>query len=193
MNAVVAQFAEPITLRNGDAAVVRAIRADDRDRLQAAFRALDAESIYLRYFSHKQVLTEADLDRLCEPDFATRVVLVVTQDAPGGELIIAAAGYVAHDAPDGVRAAEVAFTVEEDVHGQGISSRLLVILAGMAREAGIARFEAEVLSRNTAMLGVFQHCGLPLTMQPPEDGVIRLSLSLTALPPVPPIPAGASR
>ena len=189
MNALVAGFHEAILLRNGAAAVVRAIRADDRERLQAAFHALDAESVYLRYFSYKQTLSEADLDRLCEPDFTTRVVLVVTVPAAAGEIIVAAAGYVAHEAADGARAAEVAFTVEEDVHGQGISSRLLAVLADMARAAGIARFEAEVLSRNAAMLSVFEHSGLPMHTEPQQDGVIRLSLSLAA----PPSPAAASR
>ena len=189
MNKGVAGFHEAITLRNGAAAVIRAIRADDRGRLQTAFHALDPESVYLRYFSYKQTLSEADLDRLCEPDFTTRVVLVVTLPATAGEIIVAAAGYVAHDAADGARAAEVAFTVEEDVHGQGISSRLLSVLADIARAAGIVRFEAEVLRRNVAMLGVFEHSGLPMHAEPQQDGVIRLSLSLAA----PPSPAAASR
>lgn len=181
MSAPIAGFHEAITLRNGAVAVIRAIRAGDREQLQAAFHALDPESVYLRYFSYKQTLSEADLDRLCEPDFRIRVVLVVTLPAGDGEIIVAAAGYVAHDAPDGVRAAEVAFTVEEDVHGQGISSRLLAVLADIARAAGIERFEAEVLSRNAAMLSVFEHSGLPMRAEPQEDGVIRLSLSLADL------------
>jgi RimJ/RimL family protein N-acetyltransferase len=183
-----ARFSEAITLRSGAAALVRAIRPDDRDRLQTAFRALDAESVYLRYFSYKQELTEADLDRLCNPDFRERVVLVVTQDSGGAEIIIGSGGYVAHAAADAARVAEVAFTVEEDVHGQGISSRLLAILAEMARADGIERLDAEVLSRNAAMLHVFEQSGLPMQVQPEEDGVVRLSLSLVAA-----TPPGASR
>ena len=189
MNTTVAGFHEAILLRSGAAAVIRAIRPDDRERLQAAFHALDSESVYLRYFSYKQALSESDLDRLCAPDFTTRVVLVVTLGEAAGEVIVAAAGYVAHDAADGARVAEVAFTVEEDVHGQGIGSRLLVVLAGIAQAAGIARFEAEVLSRNAAMLSVFEHSGLPMRAEPQQDGVIRLSLSLAA----PPNPPAASR
>ena len=189
MNTAVAQFSEAITLRSGAAAVLRAIRPDDRERLQAAFHALDPESVYLRYFSYKNELTEADLDRLCAPDFAVRVVLVVTQQVASAEIIVGAGGYVAHDAHDGVRAAEVAFAVEEDVHGQGIASKLLATLTPIARAAGIRRFDAEVLSRNTAMLHVFEHSGLPMQAEPPDAGVVRLSLSLTA----PPSPAGASR
>ena len=172
-------FSEPMQLRNGAPATVRAIRPDDRKRLQAAFRALDAESVYLRYFSYKSELSEADLDRLCNPDFRERVVLVVTQAADSGEIIVGSGGYVRHPAPDGTAAAEVAFAVEEDVHGQGISSKLIAVLASMARAEGIERFDAEVLGRNTAMLQVFNHSGLAMQQdQPDRDGVIRLSLSL---------------
>ena len=55
-------FSEAIRLRNGAPAIVRAIRPDDRERLQAAFLALEPESVYLRYFSYKHELSEADLE-----------------------------------------------------------------------------------------------------------------------------------
>jgi RimJ/RimL family protein N-acetyltransferase len=176
------QFSESISLRSGARAIVRAIRPDDRERLQTAFRGLDPETVYMRYFSFKQELSEADLDRLCNPDFRERVVLVVTQAAGSAEIIIGSGGYVRHPTPDGAPAAEVAFTVEEDVQGQGISSKLLAVLAEMARADGIERFDAEVLSRNSAMLHVFEHSGLQMQMQPEEDGVVRLSLSLAVAP-----------
>ena len=178
MNEAVRGFSEAFLLRNGAAAVVRAIRPDDRERLQAAFHALEAESVYLRYFSYKSALSEADLDRLCAPDFDERVVLVVTQPGAAGELIVGAGGYVAHTEPDGTRAAEVAFAVEEDVHGQGISGKLLAVVTGIARSAGIARFDAEVLARNPAMLRVFERSGLPMTTTREDDGVVHVRLAL---------------
>ena len=166
---------------------MRAIRSDDRERLQKAFGELDPESVYLRYFSYKSELTEADLDRLCNPDFQERVVLVVTQDdAVGGEIIVGSGGYVMLASPEGARVAEVA--VEEGVQGQGIASKLLAVLTEMARADGIERFDAEVLSRNTPMLQVFEHSGLTMQAHLEEDGVVRVSLALAA-----PTPPGASR
>jgi RimJ/RimL family protein N-acetyltransferase len=183
-------FHQAFALRNGAAALVRAIRPDDRDRLQAAFHALEPESVYLRYFSFKHELSQADLDRLCDPDFRERVVLVVTQQTDAGEIIVGSGGYVAHTAGDGTRAAEVAFAVEEDVQGQGISSRLVEVLTGIARADGIARFEAEVLARNAPMLRVFERSGLPMAVTPEEDGVVRVTLELG---PLSASPAPASR
>jgi RimJ/RimL family protein N-acetyltransferase len=174
------RYRELIALRNGTQALLRAIRPDDRERLRAAFLALEPESVYLRYFSYKSELTEADLDRLCNPDFEQRVVLVVTQQTDSGEIVVASGGYVVHPAPDGTRAAEVAFAVEEDVQGQGLGGRLLGALVGIGRAAGLACFDAEVLSRNAAMLRVFDRSGLPMQIGPEEDGVVRISLSLVA-------------
>ena len=192
MSAAARDFSEPIMLRHGKPALVRAIRADDRERLQTAFHALEPESVYLRFFSYKAQLTEADLDRLCEPDFNERVVLVVTTGGGDGEIIIGSGGYVAHVAPDGQRVAEVAFAVEEDLHGEGIASKLLAVLAGIARADGIARFEAEVLARNAPMLLVFAHSGLPMKQTHSDDGVVSVTMALS-LAQAPPSPAGASR
>lgn len=174
---------EPFMLRNGAHAVLRAIRPNDRARLQAAFLALDAESVYSRYFSYKRELNEADLDRLCNPDFHERVVLVVTQQTGAGEIIVGSGGYVMQPTTDGTRAAEVAFAVEEDVQGQGISRKLLTVLTEIARADGIERFDAEVLTRNAAMLHVFEHSGLAVQRHPDEAGVVRLSLSLASTSP----------
>ena len=190
------QFSEPIVLRHGKPALVRAIRADDRERLQAAFHALEPESVYLRYFSYKVELTEADLERLCEPDFHERVVLVVTtggNDTGGGdEVIIGSGGYVAHAAQDDTRVAEVAFAVEEDLHDEGVASKLLAVLAGLARADAIAHFVAEVLARNAPMLLVFAHSGLPMKQSHSDNGGVSVTLNLGLAEPAP-SPAGASR
>jgi len=172
------RFTEPIVLRDGSPALMRAIRPDDRERLQAAFLALDRESVYLRYFMYKRELSEADLDRLCNPDFALRVVLVVTVGADAGEVIVGCGGYVAHAKADGSRAAEVAFAVDEKLKGQGISSKLLGVLADIARHDGFERLSAEVLVQNTPMFAVFERSGLPVIEQTEEDGVVSLTLSL---------------
>jgi RimJ/RimL family protein N-acetyltransferase len=184
----VRHYAEAIVLRNGRTALLRAIRPDDRDRLATAFLGLEPESVYLRYFSYKHELTPADLDRLCVPDFRERVVLVVTLGSGAEEIVIGAGGYVAHAGADGRRVAEVAFAVEEDFHGQGIAGKLLAVLIDMARQDGIACFEAEVLARNAPMLQVFARSGLPMQRTHSEDGVVSVSMALVA-----PNPAGASQ
>jgi RimJ/RimL family protein N-acetyltransferase len=165
-------------IKNGTAVRIRSIRADDKQRLAEAFRNLEPESIYTRFFHQKKVLTNGDLKNATEVDFDQVVALVVTIGETDDETIIAAGRYVSFDAAHNQRHAEVAFTVEEDYQGQGIASRLLHHLVCIARKKGIVRFEADVLPQNRAMIRVFSRSGLPMTTQR-GAGSIHLVLTLT--------------
>jgi GNAT superfamily N-acetyltransferase len=161
-------------LRNGQTVTLRAIRPDDKERVLKAFHALEAQSVYTRFFSMKRELGAEDLRRLTEVDQVRDVALVAT--AGEEETFIGGGRYVSDGA-----GAEVAFTVAEDYKKLGIATRLLRHLAGIARGNGIARFEAYVLPENAAMLGVFERSGLPMTTRR-EDGQVRVTLRLDANP-----------
>jgi GNAT superfamily N-acetyltransferase len=164
-------------LKNGMSITVRAIRPEDKDKINEAFRNLEQESIYTRFFAHKRALSEEDLKVITEVDFENVVALVVSRTEGPVETIIAAGRYVTYDTAEKPCHAEVAFTVEEDFHGLGIASRILKHLTGIARNKGVAAFEAEVLSENKAMLNVFSRSGLPMK-QSREDGVVHVTLQL---------------
>jgi GNAT superfamily N-acetyltransferase len=172
-----AHFISHEALRDGRAIVIRAARPDDRQRIADAFASLDRESVYTRFFSYKSELTERELGALDTLDFERDVMLVVTTTAAEGEAVVASARCIAHDAADGTRAAEVAFTVTEPFQGNGIAGRLFDHLRRIAQAAGVARFEADVLPGNRAMLAVFRRTGLPLTERRAE-GVVHLTLEL---------------
>jgi RimJ/RimL family protein N-acetyltransferase len=162
-------YSQKAALKNGVEVTIRALRPDDRERMAAAFRGLDRESIYTRFFGYRE-LTEAGLDRAMRFDPEREVVLVVTLKADDVETVIGGGRYIAIG--DGVpRSAEVAFTIEEDYHGLGIAGRLLAILAEIAREKGYVAFEADVLKENKAMLGVFERSGLAMSRRLEGDSV----------------------
>ncbi|HHP7235806.1 MAG TPA: GNAT family N-acetyltransferase [Desulfobacterales bacterium] len=165
------------TLKNGTPVRFRAIRADDKDRITEAFRNLEPESIYTRFFQHKKALTETELKAITEVDFDSVVALVVTVGEGENETIIAAGRYAAFDTANNIRSAEVSFTVEEDYHGQGLASRLLGHLTRIGREKGVAQFEAHMLPKNKAMLTVFARSGLPM-QKTSEEGMVHVTLSL---------------
>ena len=166
------------TIKNGIEVRIRSIRSDDKHRIFEAFRNLESESIYTRFFGHKKELTEPELKAATEVDFENVVALVATVGEAGSETIIAAGRYAAWDMANGLRSAEVSFTVEEDYQGQGLAGRLLRHLTHIAREKSMSQFEAEVLPENKAMLAVFSRSGLPIGKKL-EDGVIHVTLSLT--------------
>ena len=166
------------TLKNGAAVTIRAIRPADKAGIVEAFGLLDPESVYTRFFQHKQSLSNQELKAATEVDFENVVALVVTIESGGRETIIGGGRYVIIDPARKERSAEIAFVVEEDFHGQGIAGRILKHLARIAREKGVSQFEAEVLPQNKAMLAVFSRSGLPMK-QSLADGVIHVTLSLT--------------
>jgi GNAT superfamily N-acetyltransferase len=170
------------TLKKGASVRVRAIRADDKKRLSEAFRNLESESIYKRFFSPKKGLTDEELKHATEVDFENEVALVVTIGEGETETIIGGGRYVAYNAAGAERKAEVAFTVEEDYQGQGIAGMLLRHLISIARQKGVSEFEADVLAGNRAMLSVFSRCKLPMK-QSFSDGTAHVTLSLNAAAP----------
>ncbi|MEW6441192.1 MAG: GNAT family N-acetyltransferase [bacterium] len=156
---------------------IRAVRPDDKTRISAAFRNLQPESLYTRFFLHRtNELTGEELREVTEVDFDNIVALVVTVATGGGEETIIGAGRYARCASPG---AEIAFIVEEDYQGQGIASRIFGHLVRIAREKGVSRFEAEVFAGNRAMLAVFERSGLALRKSL-EEGVVHVSISLSA-------------
>jgi len=174
-------FRVETTLRDGTAVTIRVMRPDDRQRLIAAFAKLDPSTIYTRFFSYRKEIPEPALERIGEIDFVELAGLIATIGAGDDETVIGGASYVGDIGEDGKRFAEVAFTIEEDYQGQGLATKLFGALAAIARRHGIARFTADVLSGNAAMLKVFARAGLPLRRQR-ESGVLHIELELEPQP-----------
>ena len=173
------RFTQRTTLRNGTPVTIRAMHADDRDRIIAAFHKLEPDSVYTRFFSFVKEIPAQSLQLLSGIDFEKFGALVVTLGHGNDETVIGGASYVALGNTDGGKAAEVSFTIEEDYQGQGLASKLLSLLIQTARRHGFTRFEADVLSSNAPMLKVFERCGLPVRRHS-EGGVVHLTMDLSA-------------
>jgi RimJ/RimL family protein N-acetyltransferase len=164
------------TLKDGTEVTVRAIRSGDGPAILEAFRALDAESIYRRFFSPKKELSDAELKQLTDVDFQSVMALVVTALEGGAEILLGG-GRLATGGGDHPQSAELAFLTAGAQRGRGIASLLLRHLTRLGQEAGLLRLEAEVLAENQAMLNVFRRSGLPLA-QRREGNVVHVTLAL---------------
>jgi RimJ/RimL family protein N-acetyltransferase len=154
---------EQAVLRNGTPVQIRVALPEDREKVVAAFNQLEADSVYTRFFSMRKELSATELDRFSATDFVNFVGLVAVVGSGADETVIGGATYVVLPSAGGPRAAEVAFTIEEDYQGQGLAGKLFAMLADIARQHGIDRFEDDVLAGNAPMLRVFERSGLPLT------------------------------
>ncbi len=156
------QYDRSVILRNGTAVRVRAVRPDDKVRLIQLFRNLEKKSIYSRFLYDKRELSPEDLQLVAEVNFETDVTLVVTIEADEEEFIIGVGRFSVIEDPARPRRAEIAFTVQEDYHNQGMAGMLLRHLSEIAARLKIGYFEADVLGENRGMLKVFQKSGLPI-------------------------------
>jgi GNAT superfamily N-acetyltransferase len=168
-------------LRDGTPVTIRAIRKSDKARILAAFRALDREGVYRRFFSPKTDLTDSELDQVTDVDFRQMVALVATCSQANGEEIVVGDGRYAATTGEKPEHAELAFIVAEPYRGCGIASLLLKHLICIARQAGITVFEADVLAYNEPMLAVFQGSGLPIYRQR-EGDIMHVTLYLRSAP-----------
>ncbi len=138
-------------LPDGTPVRIRALRPSDRDEFVAAFARLSERSRYTRFLTPIDHLSSAEVDYFLAIDHRTHEALVATHAETGERLGIGR--YVSTPAaPD---SAELAFTVADAWQGRGVGGVLLDALVALARERGIARFTAEMLSENVAMRHLF--------------------------------------
>ena len=165
-------------LRDGTAVCVRAIRADDKERLHVAFARLSPRSVYHRFFHPVNELTSEDLRRLTEIDFHDHVAVVLTVTEGSDERLIAVGRYVR--TASGGDTAEVAFTVIDEYQGRGAAALLLRELVAIARGRGVRKFVAFVMSDNEPMLDVFRRAGLPVRESSSRAALLDLDLTAAA-------------
>jgi acetate---CoA ligase (ADP-forming) len=146
------RYAADALLRDGSSIHLRAIRADDKDRLQAHFHALGFDSVRFRFLGAKKDLTPADLRYFTELDFSRHVGLVALRRHEGQEEFIGVGRYIG--AEDDHRRAEFALAVADAWQGRGVGTLLMEHLARLAAADGIERFEAEILATNRKMFDV---------------------------------------
>ncbi len=176
------EYAVPESLRDGGSVLVRAMRADDRERLRAFSQALSPQSVYFRFFFPKKGLSDHELEELTTLDFERRVALVATAMSDGAEAILGVGRYAVPDEePDPPRRAEVAFVILDAHQGRGLGSRLLAHLLVIAHEKGIREFIADVLPDNVGMLRVFEKSGLHARRKI-ETGVVHLTFPTEEAP-----------
>jgi acyl-CoA synthetase (NDP forming)/RimJ/RimL family protein N-acetyltransferase len=167
---VAARWTSTVVLGDGTSALIRPIRPEDADSLAAFHVRQSPESRYLRYFSPKPELTQAELERFTTVDFVDRAAFVVEERGQ----FVAWASYERWNNRDD---AEVAFMVDDAHHGKGIATLLLEHLAAVARSNGIERFTAQTLGDNRGMLTVFAKAGWPVHRRF-DSGVVDIDFSL---------------
>ncbi len=165
------------TLKDGTPVILRGTRPEDGPNIRQAFRKLERETVYTRFFGPKSDLSETDLKRLTSTDLDRDAALLVTKTSDGEVIVVGSACYFGTTDEPSKRSAEIAFTVADEYQGLGIASLLLKHLVRIARQNGLTTLEAYVLAHNQPMLAVFNKSRLRKTVRR-EGDVLRVTLLL---------------
>lgn len=173
----VARLDGPLTLYDGTTIHVRAIRADDDERLRAFHRRLSPDTIVFRFFHFLPELPSEDAEHFTHLDYVNRMALIATTGEGEAEEILGVVRY------DHIReaTAEVAFVVVDRWQGRGIGTALLHLLASYARTKGYSTFVALTMGSNARMIEVLRNSGFPWTTQY-SDGTLEVQLDITKPP-----------
>lgn len=163
----------PVRLVDGREIVVRPVRPDDGELLEAGFARLGEESRYRRFLSATPKLTRGLVRYLTEVDHRDHEALVALDAATGDG--IGVARFVRSVAEAG--SAEVAVAVVDDWHGRGVGTALLALLIDRARAEGIDRFTGLVLAGNHPVLDLLGTFG-DVQVTGRERGTIELVVEL---------------
>jgi GNAT superfamily N-acetyltransferase len=132
----------------GQVALVR-LEPSDGELLRRLFYRLSPETIYRRFLSPLARPEQARPERLLDLDHRDREAVAAIVD---GEIV----GVARYFRWPERAAAEIAVVVADDWQGQGIGTRMLARLAGLARAVGVERFTVTMQADNRKALGLLR-------------------------------------
>jgi acyl-CoA synthetase (NDP forming)/RimJ/RimL family protein N-acetyltransferase len=157
---------------DGSVVRIRPLREDDEAALDAMNQRVSDRSIYLRFFGISRSSADEHTHHLATGHDG-HVALV----AEYGDQLVGVASYE----PLRSGEAEMAFLLEDSMHGKGIGTLLLEQLAAIARENGVQRLRADTLVENAGMLRVFADSGFEQVRRL-DSGVVELVLDTAYRP-----------
>jgi GNAT superfamily N-acetyltransferase len=166
-----------VALRDGRRVLIRAIRHDDVARNAAFLERLSPPSKHFLFLGGISRLSDAALQRLCDPDDGhdmAYVALAVDSATPGTERQVGVARYAGADA----NGAEISVAVADDWQHQGLGQILLRRLIDHARAHGIRRLYSMDAANNDRMRRLARHLGFVEQADPEDIHQVIYSLQL---------------
>ena len=163
-----------VELRDGRVVLVAPLYPDDRLRYLQGFERVSAESLYMRFMTPIERLSESQLTYLLAVDHRDHEALLAVDEDTGDA--VGVGRFVRLPGDPGT--AEAAVIVVDDWQGYGLGKALSRLLAERARELGVTRFEAMLLVENEPMLALLESLG-PVETLAREGATIAVQVELT--------------
>ncbi|MEM8586749.1 MAG: bifunctional acetate--CoA ligase family protein/GNAT family N-acetyltransferase [Pseudomonadota bacterium] len=176
-----AELKRTIRLNDGRPMIVRPILPEDEPQLIEMINRSTASDIRLRFFTPMRSVSHEMAARLSQIDYDREMALVATHpdDGQAGDQTIHGVVHLAAD-PDNEEA-EYGVMVRSDLTGQGLGYQLMGAIVEHAKKRGLSRVVGDVLRENARMLQMASEYGFTRRPHPDDDGIVRVTLDLTAL------------
>jgi acyl-CoA hydrolase/GNAT superfamily N-acetyltransferase len=170
------KYETKLLLKNSKTITIRPVKPTDERMIQELHYSLDDKDRYLRFFAPMKDFRHKKIQPMINIDYLTDMILVGIESYDGKEKIIAMGGFFKTNQPS---LAELAFVVQENWRGLGISRFLLNYLAQIGRELNYQSFGASILLENQAMLHIINSSGYTQTLRKIEGGVTEFIINLS--------------
>lgn len=160
----------------GRRVLLRPIRPEDEPRHRELLSRIPSADLQLRFFHARREFSHSELARFTQIDYDREMAFIATTPADGGSW--ETLGVVRAIADPDNTSAEFAIVVRSDIKRCGLGRALLGAIIRYCRGRGTGKLSGEILSSNTAMLGLVASFGFEISRVPQDLNVVRVTLEL---------------
>ncbi len=167
------QYERSIELRDGASVLLRPVKPTDERLVQEFFYGMSGKEVYYRFLHSIKAFPRKDMQQMVNIDYHRQMGVVALVGEFGNQEVAGVARYILGG--DGLP--EVDFAVQDKYQGQGLGSRLMGYILGIARDRGFDKAVAFVMAENAASLHILYHAGYAVSGVS-GSGVVELTLHL---------------
>lgn len=170
------QYRREFTMKNGETAILRAIKPEDEPMERAMFDHVSERSLYYRFFSYTFDVSHNSLVKYTQIDYDREMAIIALVDGPDGKKQMAGVVRVISDAWN--ETAEYAILVADPWQNQGLGSELTDYILAITRARGIKKLFAEVLNVNDIMSYMLRKRGFRVIDRTNEGAYLEMDLEV---------------
>ncbi len=164
------EYTEEYRLKDGDTAVLRAIKAEDEPKVKDLFKSFSEKTMHYRFFYTIKDITHEMLVRYCHTDYDREITVVAEH---GG--ILVGMSRLMYD--PGESKAEFSVVVTDSWQNKGLGFKLVEKIVDIGRRKKLETVYATVIKENSAMKHVAEKLGFVVeTTEDPQIDKLTLDM-----------------
>ena len=160
-------------LRDGKEVLLRPVKPEDEPLEHDMFTSLSETTLRERFYQAIKTITHEMHARFCNIDYDREMAIVAEIRDNGNRRIVGIGSFMIE--PDG-RSCEFSVLVHDDYQGQGLASKLVDLIIGIADEKGLTEFFGYIEPQNRKMVNLTRKLGMTPEKTPYD--LVKMTLKL---------------